>query len=310
MPLRLAFILVTTLVVAQAHATTADDRNCTGCINTSDIKPEAFSWSKIKNSALGSAKVQDGQMRRNKLADNTFASSNLTPSLRNLINELQQKIASLEATVAAQDKLLAYFSVVLLPDPSTNSNNPTVRITGANFQVVNGTGTTGGAKNGVGNLIVGYNEADGRWVCSDPNYTNQASCEAHAETWSKSHFSGSHNIVVGNGQNYPGYGGLVAGYTNTVIGAYASVSGGSDNIAGGEHSSVSGGTSNTASGAQSSVLGGDGNTASGGQSSVLGGNSNTASGSDSSISGGFQNIATANQSSVLVRLCQIKSVYN
>ena len=137
--------------------------------------------------------------------------------------------------------------------------------------------------NGVGNLIVGYNEK---------RYTNTAK-------------SGSHNIVVGTGNAYSSYGGLVAGKDNTISGAYATVTAGSWNTASGIASSVSGGGSNTASGNYSSVSGGGdldlkdwGNQAVGVLSSVSGGLLNWASGPYSSISGGGSNGAIGYYTSI------------
>lgn len=136
-------------------------------------------------------------------------------------------------------------------------------ITGANLHIVNGQGTTATA-NGLGNLIVGYNEL--RSVGNDR--------------------SGSHNIVVGAENNFSRFGGLVVGNSNTISGDYASVSGGSGNIASGANSSVSGGALNTASGANSWVSGGGFNAASGDNASVGGGTFNTASGFAAAVNGG------------------------
>jgi len=172
-------------------------------------------------------------------------------------------------------------------------NGNTLRFEGMNVQIVDGSGDTAGPVNGLGNLIIGYDET--RTV--DP----------------PSDKTGSHNLVVGQEHNYPSYGGLVAGFRNIVFGSNASVSGGQDNTATGdlssvsgglrntailEHSSVSGGRSNIAMGSGSSVSGGFNNTASGPLSSVSGGNSNTASGQESSVSGGELNIASNVFSSV------------
>ena len=121
---------------------------------------------------------------------------------------------------------------------------------------------TDGDTNGVGNLIVGYDE----------NNSNDK--------------TGSHNLVVGKYHTYSSYAGLVAGYDNNVTGANASVSGETANTASGEYSSVSGGFINTASGTLSSVSGGDRNTASGQRSSASGGYGSVASGDHSSVSGG------------------------
>jgi hypothetical protein len=153
-----------------------------------------------------------------------------------------------------------------------------VVISGANLRIVNDLGSTE-TINGLGNLIVGYNE-----LRSDPN-------SADVRT-------GSHNVVVGENHNFSSFGGLVVGLHNEISGEFASVSGGDGNTASGIHSSVSGGLLNRASSDVSWVTGGDNNTASDFGASVCGGLSNMASGTESSVSGGFSNIASGTHSSV------------
>jgi len=121
-------------------------------------------------------------------------------------------------------------------------------------QVVSGSGSTIGAVNGQGNLIVGYNEAG---FCK----TVAATCNTSADCGGDNCLTsgpktGSHNLIVGAGNSYSSYGGFVAGELNVVSGAGASVSGGYENHATGFVASVSGGISNTASGAESSISGG------------------------------------------------------
>ncbi len=164
----------------------------------------------------------------------------------------------------------------------TDPQRPTVWFEAVNVQVVNGLGSTGTpdvpiTPNGLGNLIVGYDEV---------------------REFGSTDKSGSHNLVVGPQHNYSSYGGLIAGFRNTVSGPNSSVIGGTGGTASGDLSSVSGGRANTASGPESSVSGGSGNNASALFSSVSGGNNNTASGTSSSISGGAQNNASALTSSV------------
>ena len=115
-----------------------------------------------------------------------------------------------------------------LTDPETGQ--PTVRFSGVNVQIVDGSGDTGGPVNGAGNLIVGYSERED-WSDIGPV----------ART-------GSHNLIVGDRHNYSSSGGLVAGYSNTISALYASVSAGINNTASGRYSSVSTGINNTASG--------------------------------------------------------------
>jgi hypothetical protein len=182
--------------------------------------------------------------------------------------EVDALLAAYDARITALEELLA--SVTL-----ENGGDDFV-FTGVNVHVRSGSGSTSGTINGLGNLIVGYDEP--RSSGSDK--------------------SGSHNLVIGRYHNYTSYGGLVAGYQNTVSNIYASVSGGHYNTAGGAYASVSGGWLNTASNTYSSVSGGSHNTASGNGSSVSGGGYNTASGQSSSVSGGDSNTASGNYSSV------------
>src|SRR6266446_5668197 len=113
-----------------------------------------------------------------------------------------------------------------------------VVITGANLRIVNGLGATN-TTNGVGNLIVGYNESrQGSSFCP-PLCTDTR--------------TGSHNIVVGREHNFSSFGGLVVGTGNEISGEFASVSGGSRNTASGRNASVSGGEFNTARGVGDSV---------------------------------------------------------
>jgi len=183
-----------------------------------------------------------------------------------LVASLQSQITSLQASVNQLTTLLQNV---------TRAGND-ITFSGVNVHVVNGTGTTNGAVNGLGNLIVGYNELRGT---GDDR-------------------TGSHNIVVGVRQNYSSYGGLVSGDLNTISGVYASVSGGYGNTASGNYASVSGGLSNTASGFSASVSGGYYNTASDYYASVSGGYSNTASGFYSTVSGGYLNEAIGSISSI------------
>jgi hypothetical protein len=171
-----------------------------------------------------------------------------------------------------------------------------VVISGANLRIVNGLGRTDctdeqgyqipECPNGVGNLIVGYNEL--RAITPD--------CEP--ERFCTNARTGLHNVVVGTSHNFSSFGGLVVGALNEISGVFASVSGGAGNIASGNFASVSGGEGSIASGPGSSVSGGSFNTASGGVASISGGTFNTATRAGSSVSGGEQNIASGVASTV------------
>jgi hypothetical protein len=124
----------------------------------------------------------------------------------------------------------------------------------ANLHLVNGLGRTECADaegtpiphcpNGLGNLIVGYNEP------RDPGFG------ATIRT-------GSHNVVVGPGHNFSRVGGVVAGELNEISGDFASVLGGDFNTANNRQTAMIGGSGNAARGLQSVICGGEHNTASG-----------------------------------------------
>lgn len=177
-------------------------------------------------------------------------------TLENAVDELESAKSALEAEVAALQSTTASMSV--------EDGGSTVRFTGVDLQVVDGTGDTDGAVNGRGNLIVGYN----------------------GDAGSPETRTGSHNLIVGDEHSYTSYGGAVLGYDNSITGIATTVTGGFGNEATNLYASVSGGIGNTASGFQSSVSGGFGNEASGDSSSVSGGGENTAAAYQSSVSGG------------------------
>lgn len=235
-----------------------------------------------------------------------------TPSAE--VEAIAARLAALESALPGQDLehlkvLLKHMSVVQLDtgapegedDPTAPSTATTIRLTGVNLQIVNGLNATNGnpsdrssttsfAVNGVGNLIVGYNESR--------DLTQR---------------TGSHNLIVGTNNQFTAFGGIVAGYQNTMAGpwsavtggrnnvsasAYSSVSGGRTNVAAGESSAVNGGVSNRAIGAESSVCGGAANRAYGVVASVSGGRNNEARGTYSSVSGGRANMANGLHASI------------
>ncbi|MGR0482044.1 MAG: hypothetical protein ACTFAL_11745 [Candidatus Electronema sp. V4] len=144
---------------------------------------------------------------------------------------IEERLAALEAIVSQQAVLITKLQTYL----SIDSENNEIYLTGANLHIRSGSGKTDGAVNGLGNLIVGYNE----------NTSDKPKIR-----------TGSHNLVIGPLHSYPSYGGFVAGCNNSISREYSSVSGGHENRACGLFSSVSGGHGNTASGLCSNVSGG------------------------------------------------------
>ncbi len=218
---------------------------------------------------------------------------------------LQNRVAALEASDAALQNEIGTYLRPLEPHVTVDTHvlsglpGPHIIFTGANVHIRNGNGPLQGFSsaegcpatghcdgsgltpylNGVGNLIVGYDE-------QEPSpYPVQAR-------------TGSHNVVIGYGHQFTGHAGLVAGLLNTVTGASNTVSGGFQNTASGINTSVSGGAGNTATNEASSVCGGVSNIANGIRSSVSGGQTNVASGQSSSIAGGRDNEATGFAASI------------
>lgn len=208
---------------------------------------------------------------RARLADNSLGTLSCTTDQIAKFNGTNwvcadDQSAALEARVVALENLLTHVS----------RDGDDIFITGANLHVVNGQNDTE-TSNGLGNVIIGYNE-------ERASGTNDR--------------SGSHTLAVGSENNYSSYGGIVIGKNNTVNGIYASVSGGTGNKATGAYASVSGGEVNTANGDYASISAGSFNLASGAWTSVSGGNFNTASDTYASVSGGELNTASGSAASV------------
>ena len=166
-------------------------------------------------------------------------------------------------------------SFVDLPDGQGGMHR-TLRLSSINVQIVNGQGLTT-VKNGLGNLIVGYNEMTG----VNPNGDDR---------------TGSHNVVLGMENSYSKTGGFLSGERNSVFVDHASAIGGFKNLASGSRAVVVSGVSNMAgivnsaivAGALNSVIGAGANEA-----AILGGQSNV-------IDGGFRAAIMAGDSNAIV----------
>jgi hypothetical protein len=162
------------------------------------------------------------------------------------ITVLNAKVHTLET--ANVSKLNPYVSVV-----ATSINGlvgPHVIFSGCNVHVQSGSGVTDYVPpNGLGNLVIGYDEMLGS---SDASRT------------------GSHNLVIGRANDFSGFGGFVGGYGNWINGNFSSVFDGSFNGASGGNAAVLTGEHNWATAADSSVSGGRENTATANFSSISG----------------------------------------
>ncbi len=174
------------------------------------------------------------------------------------------EIAALKQRVSQAEAKLVYVSV----------EGTEMSITGANLNIRNGLGATNGnpddplnftltAVNGLGNLVVGYNQGH-----------------------SGVDRGGSHYLVVGDFNSYSSFGGIAAGWNNLASGPYASTLGGRSNDAEAEFSSIVGGAFNLTDGSTASILGGNANTASDIDATVCGGSGNKATARFSTVGGG------------------------
>jgi hypothetical protein len=101
------------------------------------------------------------------------------PDVTGQVAALQAMVEALTSRVVALEAKLAHVTV--------EGND--ITISGANLYVNDGSGTTDGPVNGLGNLVIGYNELRG----------------------SGDDRTGSHNLVIGSRNNFSSYGGLVVG---------------------------------------------------------------------------------------------------
>lgn len=246
---------------------------------------------------------------------------------------LQQGVAprALWGLTAQQQEILDSMSIVYLDDGFGNLMK-TVRFEGVNVQIVNGLGATNSLPadpyetdpvitmtNGLGNLIVGYQEV--REVPNPGDPSAPAICEGGTYDPNIDIRTGSHNVVVGHQHNYESFGGVVFGRRNWTGGAYAVVTGGINNRAGGLWSAVSAGQRNSAEGRASSIAGGFANATCSIQGAILGGTSNRtgpalgqngpynaqailgglqnrSDGKASTVSGGLNNRSSGDQSTI------------
>ncbi len=133
----------------------------------------------------------------------------------------------LEARVAALEAKLAH--VMIVQGELNGLQGPRLIIEGTNIHLRKGSGATEEVTlTGLGNLVVGYNE--------EPQ-----------DGLSPGDRDGSHNFIIGSSHNFLSFGGLVAGFQNTISGQRASVSGGWQNVASSFAASVGGGFQNMAS---------------------------------------------------------------
>ena len=200
--------------------------------------------------------------------------------------ELSNVIATLAATIfqqqdmieAMQSQLDALIPLSSLAPVAARSvflvEDSTWVMSGLNVQLTNGMESTYGTPNGLGNLILGYNEEEG-------NHHLSSGSLAEGEIR-----IGSHNFILGVGHSYASNGNFIGGFNHSAWGQGSTLAGGQGSLSSGAFSSILGGLDNKATGLYSCISGGHSNTASGDRASVSGGLLNISGGIATSILGG------------------------
>ena len=133
---------------------------------------------------------------------------------------LEQQVSTLQhSNIALQQLLQTYESRIIALEATTEGlerPDGDFVFTGGNVQILNGQGDTS-TTNGKGNLIIGYNE--------------ERSAGGHVRT-------GSHNLVLGRGNDYSSYYGIVNGAANKIFSKGAVILSGLGNSVTGPYSVV------------------------------------------------------------------------
>ena len=211
------------------------------------------------------------------ISDDDMSLPSILELLAGLLVVQQEQIASLEEQLLGQEEAIASLAPLLSLVPVAERSSfgqDTWNLSGLNVRLDNGAGTTYGASNGLGNLILGYNESEGGHRDAEGNFMDG---EVRV---------GSHNLVVGAGHTYGSNGSLLGGYNNSLLGQGSAIISGQASLVTGTWSAILGGLDNRATATNTCISGGHSNTASGDRASVSGGLLNISSGIATSILGG------------------------
>jgi hypothetical protein len=178
------------------------------------------------------------------------------------IKELQSEIVQLQKQVAAlQHSSVQALAPFLTVDPSPENGvvGPNIVIHGANLHIVNGMSQTA-LTNGLGNLIIGYDESPNGVLASDRAGSHDLIIGRY-QRWLSGGFSdlicGEWNVA--ENFNNTGYGEFIAGYNNKAYSQYSSLLGGQSNATFNNAAVVVGGSGNAAMAQFSVVVGGTSN---------------------------------------------------
>lgn len=201
-------------------------------------------------------------------------------ALNELVLALTARIEALEAQQSSNQAAIDFAKDLdVFVTVRNTTTEKAVVFSGANLRVNNGSGASrvadGGEKNGLGNVIIGYNELQAGNVRT-----------------------GSHNLIIGPRHYYAGELGIAAGDAN-LINNVASAAIGFGNLADAETAVSLGGKDNLATGKYSAVVGGLSNHAAGLASAVLASHASQTTGFYSAVMGSQSSVADADNSGAL-----------
>jgi len=242
------------------------------------------SWASVDDVVINQIDIKASEA-----SDNTHHNKGRIQQLETLVNELLQEINTIKAiNIELQDQINTINTVTLsgIQDNLATVENKTACISntsiqtdeyfeGCNVNIRDGSGLTDSTSS-FGNLIVGYNVG-----------------------WPNLQRTGSHNLILGDGNGYTSFGGIVSGYWNLLEGPNASIIAGYANFARGQYSVAIGGDNNDAKGDHATIVGRLESWAEGISSTIVGGEANNTQGDYSNILGGASN-STQSAYSVVV----------
>ena len=197
-------------IMSVPHAFTAEDAEMLDGNMASDfaMASQISTLQEQINSLMSALNVVQGDV-----SDNTVSIGNISTTAGNNAVLIGSNTTQIEINKAIIVSNTNDINIVENKVQFIGVNGTEMVITGANLNIVSGAGTTNAAVNGLGNLVIGYNEE------------SPVTGDTHI---------GSHNLVVGYRHSYSSYAGFVAGIDNAIHGQNASVSGGSSNTASGK----------------------------------------------------------------------------
>jgi hypothetical protein len=238
------------------------------------------------------------------LQSSLTALQNTVNSQATTITSLQSSVTSLKSTVNSQTAAItalqqktAPLSLATDTTRADGKQNTELYLTGVNVHIVSGSGATndfafsadgspvpGKSLFGLGNLTIGYNF----------NGNTQGTVR-----------TGSHNLILGDSNNYSSFGGVVTGVNSVLGNRYSAILAGDTDIALGDSSVILGGEANTTQAQQGAIVGGHFNLVTSRFGSVLGGEYNIAGGpndpniaSVTTVTGGQNNYAGGQDSTI------------